>query len=135
MSQVPGGGKNCPLVLVVERNMIVWPLMRNFLVEAGYAVQFAQDGREALILARASSPAVAVVLTDFFVPNVDGKELCRSLKADERTRSILVLVASHLADELEAKAAGADAFLRRPLDVDRLLKALKDLLERKERIP
>ena len=98
-------------------------------------MQFAQDGREALILARASSPAVAVVLTDFFVPNVDGKELCRSLKADERTRSVLVLVASHLADELEAKAAGADAFLRRPLDVDRLLKALKDLLERKERIP
>ncbi len=93
MSQGPGGGKNCPLVLVVERNMIVWPLMRNFLVEAGYAVQFAQNGPDALIQTRESSPAVAVVLTDIFVPKMDGKELCRSIKADERTRSVLVLVA------------------------------------------
>jgi CheY-like chemotaxis protein len=123
------------LVLVVERNMIVWPLMRNFLVEAGYAVQFAQNGPDALIQARASSPAVAVVLTDFFVSQLDGKELCRSLKADERTRSVHVIIASHLADEVEAKAAGADAFLRKPFDVDHLLKALKDLLERKDRIP
>ena len=59
---------------------------------------------------------------------MDGLSVCRAIKADPRTRSISVLVFSIRATEERALEAGADAFLRKPLNQDRLVDSVRQLL-------
>jgi CheY-like chemotaxis protein len=102
------------LILVVERNLAVQQLERFLLEQAGYSVEFASDGVSAL--ARAQELCPKLVATEILVPRLDGLSLCRALKSDPRTRSIIVLVFSHLYAEDRALEAGADAFIVKPID-------------------
>jgi CheY-like chemotaxis protein len=115
------------LILVVERNPIVQRLERFFLEQAGYTVEFASDGLTAL--ARAQQLCPRIVVTEILVPRMDGLSLCRSLKSDPRTSSIVVLVFSHLHAEDRAKEAGADAFMVKPIDEHHLIDIVSKLLE------
>lgn len=62
----------------------------------------------------------------------DGLSVCRALKADPATRDIRVLVFSILAAEDRALQAGADVFLRKPLDDAELIRTVQSLLEQKK---
>jgi CheY-like chemotaxis protein len=115
------------LILVVERNPAVQRLERFFLEEAGYSVEFASDGVSALAQARELHPKI--VVTEILVPRLDGLSLCRALKSDPRTRSIVVLVFSHLHAEDRALEAGADAFIVKPIDEENLIDTVSKLLE------
>ena len=115
------------LILVVERNPAVQRLERFFLEQAGYSVEFASDG--VLALARAQELRPKIVVTEILVPRLDGLSLCRALKADPRTSSIVVLVFSHLHAEDRAIEAGADAFIVKPIDEDNLIDTVSKLLE------
>jgi CheY-like chemotaxis protein len=115
------------LILVVERNPAVQRLERFFLEQAGYSVEFASDGVSAL--ARAQELCPKIVVTEILVPRLDGLSLCRALKSDPRTRSIVVLVFSHLHAEDRALEAGADAFIVKPIDEDNLIDIVSKLLE------
>ena len=115
------------LILVVERNPAVQRLERFFLEQAGYSVEFASDGLAAL--ARAQELCPKIVVTEILVPRLDGLSLCRALKADERTKAIIVLVFSHLHAEDRALEAGADAFMVKPLEEDILIDIVSKLLE------
>lgn len=117
------------LVLVVERDPHVRALEAHFLHEAGYAVEFAADGRVALEQARKLVPVV--MITEILVPKLDGLALCRQLKADPVTRSIRVLIFSILAAGGRAAEAGADAFLLKPLADRHLVAAVEALLEKR----
>ena len=68
------------LILVVERDPHVRALERYFLEEAGYAVEFSGDGREALERARRLRPDI--VISEILLPGLDGLSVCRALKAD-----------------------------------------------------
>ena len=116
-------------VLVVERDPHLRALEAHFLGQAGFAVEFADDGQAALDQARASPPDI--IITEILVAKLDGLALCRQLKADEKTRSIGVLVFSILASSVRAKEAGADAFLMKPLAEQRLLAMVQRLLEKR----
>jgi len=115
------------LILVVERNLAVQRLERFFLESAGYTVEFASDGVSAL--ARAQELCPKIVVTEILVPRLDGLSLCRALKTDPRTRSIVVLVFSHLYAEDRALEAGADAFIVKPIDEECLIETVSKLLE------
>jgi CheY-like chemotaxis protein len=114
------------LILVVERNPAVQKLESFLLKEAGFRVEFANNGQDALDRARTNQPYLLV--TEILVPKVDGLTLCRRLREDPRTRAILVVVFSHLDAEDRAIEAGADAFLRKPFDPDRLIQTVRRLL-------
>lgn len=114
------------LILVVERNPAVQKLESFLLKEAGFRVEFASNGQEALDRARTDRPYLLV--TEILVPRVDGLTLCRRLREDLATRDIRVVVFSHLDAEDRAIEAGADAFLRKPLDPDRLVETVRRLL-------
>ncbi|MDQ6652089.1 MAG: response regulator [Acidobacteriota bacterium] len=77
------------LILVVERNPAVQRLERFLLEQAGYSVEFAGDGIAALERARELRPKI--VVTEILVPRLDGLSLCRALKSDLQTRSMVVL--------------------------------------------
>jgi CheY-like chemotaxis protein len=114
------------LILVVERHPAVQKLESFLLTEAGFRVEFASNGQEALDRARTDRPYLLV--TEILVPRVDGLTLCRRLREDPATREILVVVFSHLDAEDRAVEAGANAFLRKPLDPDRLIETVRRLL-------
>jgi DNA-binding response OmpR family regulator len=114
------------VILCVERDPYVRDLEAYFLNEAGFGVNFAEDGIQALQLARDLHPTI--VITEILVPKLDGLALCRKLKADAATRDIAVLVFSLLAAEGRAHDAGADAFLLKPLSPQVLKDTVRDLL-------
>jgi len=107
---------------VVERDPHIRELEQHFLHQAGFSVEFADDGAAALEKAREVVPDILV--TEILVPALDGLALCRRLKADPRTR-----------DVARAREAGADAFLLKPLAEHTLVRTVQALLEaRSERI-
>jgi two-component system response regulator MprA len=114
------------LILVVERNPIVQRLERFFLEQAGFIVEFTEDGVAALTRAQELKPRI--VVTEILVPKLDGLSLCRTLKSNSETKDILVMIFSHLQADDRAAEAGADAFLLKPLDEELLITTLERLL-------
>jgi two-component system response regulator MprA len=111
---------------VVERDPQVRELERYVLAEAGFAVEFAGDGEEALELARTRRPKL--VITEILVPRLDGLAVCREIKRDPDLADVVVLIFSILSASVRAKEAGADAFLRKPLAERSLLSTVQELL-------
>lgn len=114
------------LILVVERDPHVRELEKYFLEEAGYQVEFAEDGLAALDRAKELRPQI--LITEILVPLLDGLALCRRIKEDPETQSIAVLIFSILLAEGRAREAGADSFLRKPLAESRLVETVQQLI-------
>ena len=121
------------IILVVERDPHVRELESYFLEEAGYGVEFAEDGVAALELARSIQPRI--VITEILVPKLDGLALCRMLKEEADTRHITVLIFSVLLAADRAREAGADAFLRKPLAERHLVDTVRALLAKHDGMP
>lgn len=126
-----GGGDRRALILVVERDRHVRALERFFLEQAGFEVEFAEDGIKGMELARQLQPAV--LITEILIPRMDGLSVCRALKSDAVTGKMIVLVFSILAAKERAREAGADGFLRKPLDDVLLLETIEKLLHQHRR--
>lgn len=130
-SVVPDDRSGKALILLVERDDAIRTLERYFLEQAGFEVQFASDGIEALKLAQRTKPNILV--SEILVPSLDGLSLCRALKAEPATRSILILMFSMLAVAERAYEAGADAFLLKPLNDRLLVETVEKLLQQSVR--
>ena len=124
---------DCALVLVVERDPNVRELESFFLSEAGFSVEFVDDGRAALAMARERKPAI--IVTEIMVPEMDGLELCRKIKQDPELSESVVLIFSILAAHNRAREAGADAFLMKPLAERQLVQTVRELLARRSAMP
>jgi CheY-like chemotaxis protein len=116
-----------PVIMVADADPHVRALVGRFVGEAGYKVTYAVDGYEALDDARKSPPVA--ILADMLLPRLDGLALCRLLKNDPTTSHIItVIVFSVLSAEEKARKAGADAFVRKPLEKNRVLNTLKEAI-------
>jgi CheY-like chemotaxis protein len=124
---LPPGHK--ALILAVERDPYVRTLERYFLEQAGFRVEFVDNGEEALEQAHLLHPDILVA--EILVPRMDGLSVCRALKADPATHDIAVVIFSILAAEDRAREAGADAFLRKPLDDRQLTRCVEELLAKR----
>lgn len=113
-------------ILIAERDQSVRKLQRLFLERAGFAVEFAEDGRDALKQALFSPPAL--VITEILLPRLDGLALCRALREDPRTRDTPIVVFSILGAAQRAAEAGASAFLRKPLVDSTFIATVQDLI-------
>ena len=119
-----------PRVLIVEDNKEVAYYIGNVLRQDSYQVCYAADGQEGLEKARELLPDV--VVTDLMMPRMDGLELCRRLREDERTSHISIIVITALADDadqLKGFEAGANAYLAKPFNDEILRIRVKKLLE------
>ncbi|MGB9182407.1 MAG: response regulator, partial [Pyrinomonadaceae bacterium] len=119
-------------VLAVNDDAGVLELLSVVLEHEGYEVITASGGPRALELAFQLEPDI--IISDVVMPEVDGFELCRRLKADERTASIPVLLASAVrtgeSDSLNGLKAGADDYLEMPFRRQELLVKVARLTER-----
>jgi two-component system chemotaxis sensor kinase CheA len=114
----------------VDDTAVVRELERSILEEAGYRVRTARDGREALAELTGGLPDL--VVTDVDMPNLDGLELTRAIRADRALAGLPVVVVTSKAAEADrrrAMDAGADAYLvKGELDQRALLEAVGGLL-------
>src|SRR5690349_10992694 len=117
-------------ILVVEDD----PETRHFyqlaLTQGGFEVAEAHNGHQALEKAFDSPPDL--ILTDIAVPGIDGIELCRRLRADDRTRAVPVLAITGYGDRQypdRALGAGADRVLIKPCEPERLVDEARRLLD------
>jgi DNA-binding response OmpR family regulator len=113
-------------ILLVDDEDSVQKLLTYPLERDGFRVIAARDGEEAL--ARFSAERVDLVVLDIMLPKLDGLEVCRLLKEERATRRIPIVMLTALdtlADVEKAVACGADDYLTKPLDTERLLDKLK----------
>ena len=116
-------------VLLVDDDRAVRDALRRVLTLAGYEVQSAEGGAEAIELVVQAVPD-AVVL-DVGMPDVDGLEVCRRLRLLGNRVPILMLTARvEISDRVAGLDAGADDYLVKPFDVEELKARLRALLRR-----
>jgi CheY-like chemotaxis protein len=120
-----------PLVLLVEDDREGRLMYAEWLQQAGFRVEQAHNGLQAL--ERAFDLLPAAVVTDLNIPGIDGYELTRRLKADERTTRIPVIAVTGYApftqDPSRADRAGCDAIIPKPCLPDDLESTIRSLLE------
>jgi two-component system cell cycle response regulator DivK len=129
-SQVSPGEAQGANVLLVEDDLDGRRLYAEWLTQAGFIVNQAHNGLQALERAFASVPDV--VVTDLNIPGIDGFELTRRLKQDPRTRLVPVLAvtgyAAFAADPGRAQRAGCEAVLEKPCSPQDLETAIRRLI-------
>ena len=113
-------------ILVVDRDPHVLQLVRDLLPDD--EVIGAAGPEEALGLMAAATPELdQVVLTEILLAGGDGLALCKTLR--KNMQKVAVIVCTMLAAEERARAAGADEYLRKPLNSDRLRSAVERALD------
>ena len=114
-------------VLVVDDELEIRDLLGRFLTEQGYEAMLASNGEEAIELAEKENPNA--ILLDIKMPGIDGIEICKRLKANEKTRFIPVIMATALWDTyLDAIEAGAEDFVTKPFNLAELSHRVKSIL-------
>ena len=121
-------------ILIVEDNALNLELASEVLRAHGHAVLQARTAEEGLRLARSERPDL--ILLDVRLPGMDGLAAVRALKEDERTRAIptVALTAQAMTgDEAEARVAGFDAYVTKPIDTRMLPRLVTRLVAPGER--
>jgi two-component system cell cycle response regulator DivK len=121
-------------ILLVEDNEMNRDMLSRRLARRGFAILLASDGLEGLQMARAEHPDL--VLLDMDLPILDGWEAARRLKAAQDTRSIpIIALTAHAmsGDRERALEAGCDDYETKPIELDRLLSKMANLLAREGR--
>jgi two-component system, cell cycle response regulator DivK len=122
-----------PIVLIVEDDPETRHFYQSVFEQDGFRIEQAHNGLQAFEKAIEASPDL--ILTDIAVPGIDGIELCRRLRADERTRSIPVLAVTGYEDRRypdRAIGAGANHVLLKPCGPDVLVSEARRLLALRE---
>lgn len=116
-------------ILVVDDEQPVRESLRRSLRFNGYDVLTASDGLEAVEAVRSENPELLIL--DVMMPNMDGLEVCRTLRSEGWDRPILVLTARDgVSDRVAGLDAGADDYLPKPFALEELLARVRSLVRR-----
>ena len=118
-----------PRILIVDDTPTNLDILQTRLAVHGYEILSAADGEEALAKARAEQPDL--ILLDVMMPNLDGLEVCRRLKADPSLPFMPIILVTARADSKDVVAgleAGGDEYLAKPVDQAALVARVKSML-------
>jgi two-component system, OmpR family, alkaline phosphatase synthesis response regulator PhoP len=121
-------------ILIVEDDPDIAQLVGRYLEKAGFATELVSSGRAALASIDARLPD-AVVL-DLMLPQVDGLEVCRILRGEEKTEALPIIMLTARADEAERVGGlevGADDYVSKPFSPNELVARVRALLRRAQR--
>ena len=118
-------------ILVADDNPNLVKIMKYNLEKAGYGVLEARNGQEALDMAKAQKPDI--ILLDLMLPKMNGFEVCRMLKFDERYKKIPIIMVTARTSESDmntGKEVGADEYMVKPIDFKVLTENIDKLVNR-----
>ena len=118
-------------ILIVEDDVNSRVFLERALLSQGYTVESAANGVQALEKAVLSPPDL--IISDIMMPEMDGFELCRRVKTDERLRTIpfVFYTATYIEqkDEKLAMALGASRFLIKPMEPEEFFSTIREVIE------
>ena len=120
-------------ILVVDDDEAIVKVLEYALMEEDYEVISALDGETGLKIARSEKPDA--ILLDIMLPEIDGFEVCQSLKSDEQFKSIPIIMMTGLGDTentVKGLTLGADDYVSKPFNMSELLARVKSHLRMKE---
>src|SRR5262245_55861460 len=107
-------------VLIVEDDPEIVRILKTYLERHGsYTTHVAGDGIAALIEIGRLKPDLMIL--DILIPGVDGIEVCRRIKSDSGNKTAIIAISGQAENDKKALQAGADAFLTKPVDLEKLL--------------
>jgi len=118
-------------VLIVEDDGDIAALIAHYVEKAGYAAERVSDGVQALTRARETAPDL--VILDLMLPGLNGLEVCKALRADNRTAALPVLMLTARGEESErilGLDVGADDYVVKPFSPNELMARVRALLRR-----
>ena len=120
-------------ILIVDDEINIIQLVRLYLQREGYRVESARDGKTALRMVDLHSPALMIL--DIMLPELDGLEVCRRLRAANNDLAIIMLSArDEDIDKILGLELGADDYLTKPFNPRELVARVKAILRRNGRI-
>ncbi len=121
------------IILLVEDEVEIRSSLVFHFKEAGYQVLEAENGKKALECLRYAQPDL--IVSDFLMPIINGLELCNTLKTNENTQHIPILMLSSFPFTVEMitkmKKLCIDSFIMKPYSFPELMECVKELLKRK----
>ena len=121
-------------ILVIEDDKDIQNLLHLNLEAAGYKVLIAGSGYDGLKIARQDLPDL--ILLDLMLPHMDGLEVCRRLKSDDKLKGIIIIMLTARSEEVDRVVGfelGADDYVVKPFSVRELLLRIKAVLRREDR--
>ena len=121
-------------MLIVEDDRDIADLVAHYMTRAGFAVDVLASGREALTAIKERPPDLLIL--DLMLPQVDGLEICRILRADERTAAVPIIMLTARGDESDRIVGleiGADDYMPKPFSPNELVARARALLRRTQR--
>lgn len=122
-------GSGLARILVVDDDKVIQQLVEVNLELEGYDVAKASDGEEALRVVKEFKPDLVVL--DVMMPRMDGREVCRRIKADPASAHIPVIFLSARAQDMDVQSGldlGASAYVTKPFDPVDLLDTVQQIL-------
>src|SRR5438477_572797 len=120
-------------ILIVEDDKDIADLVGRYLERAGFAVEITASGRDALRILAERPPDLLVL--DLMLPQVDGIEICRAARANDKTAAMPIIMLTARVDESERIAGletGADDYVAKPFSPNELVARVRALLRRAE---
>lgn len=121
-------------ILIVEDDRSLASVLEYNFSNAGYDVVCSHDGQDGINQARTKNPDL--IMLDLMIPVVDGVEVCRRLRAEEKTRHTPIMMLTAKAeetDQLIGFSVGADDYVVKPFSVRVVMERVKSLLRRQQR--
>ena len=114
-------------ILIVDDDQEIIDLLKAYLErQAPYEISTAADGITALIEVGRVKPDLLIL--DIMIPGVDGVEVCRRIKADSSNKTAIIAISGTTERQSQVLEAGADAFMLKPVDMDKLHAEARRLL-------
>ncbi len=118
------------VILIAEDDAEALDTMQGILEARDYKVLRAADGLEAVQMTKAQAPGL--IIMDIMMPRLDGVEACRMIKSTPEGKKIPILMLTakeQVGDADKAFEAGADEYVQKPIDWNKLLPQIKKILE------
>jgi CheY-like chemotaxis protein len=117
-------------ILLVDDNESVRDVGSEMLIEYGYRVITASNGREALEIYSAERESISLVILDLFMPEMGGKECLRALlRIDPKVRTLVISGFTQNGEIRDALDSGAKGFIGKPFDIPQLLEKIRKIID------
>jgi DNA-binding response OmpR family regulator len=116
-------------ILIIEDSKLLSTMLEARFREKEFEVLVSSDGADGLQKAKEKSPDI--IILDLILPKLSGEYVCKEIRNDQRlkqTRIIMVTTKDNDADRIIGKVIGADIYLPKPLDMDKLLQEIERLI-------
>jgi DNA-binding response OmpR family regulator len=121
---------NMARVVIVEDDTVTQKILEKALIDAGMEVLIAEDGMKGLDSIQTTKPDIAII--DMLIPKLHGVELCKRIRENSLLKDVKIILMSAVYQfstfRTEIEDAEADYFINKPLDINRLLELIDNIL-------